>query len=296
MANVSDGHKRLHALQRLAIEDGRREFSARHPSLALPPVVALICAYEEEKNISGVLARVPATACGLPVAALVVVDGGNDATDRVAMDAGAITFVLPENLGHGVALRVGYDLAVRGGARYVVTLDADGQNDPAEMAVLLQPVVDGEVDFVVASRRLGTDETADTYRRAGVVFFAWLMNVLMGTSLTDTSNGYRAFSTAMLADVLPSLEQDQYQTAELLITSLHRGWRVGERAAAWHERASGTSKKGKNLIYGFRYASVVVGTWRRELRSPRRADAARPARTVPFLARVRQVIRALRAR
>jgi len=38
------------------------------------------------------------------------------------------------------------------GAQYVVTLDADGQNDPAEIPVMLQPLVDDEADFVVASR------------------------------------------------------------------------------------------------------------------------------------------------
>jgi glycosyltransferase involved in cell wall biosynthesis len=227
-------------------------------------VVALICAYEEEANLGHVLERVPAKACGLEVTPLVVVDGGEDATDRVAMEAGAVTFVLPVNLGHGMALRVGYDLCVEGGARYVVTLDADGQNDPAEMEDLLQPVVDDEADFVVASRRLGTDTTADRYRKAGVLWFSWLMNRLMGSRLTDTSNGFRALRATMLADVAPHLQQDQYQTAELLITAMSRGWRVAERPTVWHERLSGASKKGGNLIYGLRYATVVLRTWRRE--------------------------------
>ena len=58
----------------------------------------------------------PAKACGLEVTALVVVDGGEDDTAQVARDAGAVTFVFPVNLGHGVALRVGYELCVAGGA------------------------------------------------------------------------------------------------------------------------------------------------------------------------------------
>jgi glycosyltransferase involved in cell wall biosynthesis len=265
--SVSDGRtSRFLALQRLAISLGREEFHTRHPSLALSPVAALICAYEEEDNLGDVLARVPATACGMEVTPVVIVDGGEDATDRVAKGAGAVTFVFPTNLGHGVALRVGYDLCVQGGAQYVVTLDADGQNDPAELEAMLQPLVDDEADFVVASRRLGVDETADRYRRLGVVWFAWLMNRLMGSKLTDTSNGYRALRTSVLADVAPLLEQDQYQTAELLITAMSRGWRVTERPTVWHERASGVSKKGGNLIYGFRYASVVLRTWKRERR------------------------------
>jgi glycosyltransferase involved in cell wall biosynthesis len=265
MSSVSDGRStRLAALQRLAIETGREDFDARHPDLALSPVVALVCAYEEEANLGAVLERVPEKACGLEVTPLVVVDGGDDATDRVAKEAGAVTFVFPTNLGHGVALRVGYDLCVTGGARYVVTLDADGQNDPTEMEAMLQPLVDDEADFVVASRRLGVDETADSYRKLGVKWFSWLMNVLMGSHLTDTSNGYRALRVSMLSDVAPRLEQDQYQTAELLITAMSRGWRVTERPTVWHERASGQSKKGGNLLYGFRYAAVILRTWRRE--------------------------------
>ena len=53
-------------------------------------MVVLICAYEEEQNIGAVLAKVPPEACGLPVTALVVVDGGEDATDKVALAAGAV--------------------------------------------------------------------------------------------------------------------------------------------------------------------------------------------------------------
>jgi glycosyltransferase involved in cell wall biosynthesis len=264
VTSVSDGRFRLGALQRLAVEIGREDFERRHPDVTLSPVVALICAYEEEDNLGDVLSRVPETVCGMAVTPLVVVDGGEDATDRVAKEAGALTFVLPTNLGHGVALRVGYDVCVSGGARYVVTLDADGQNDPAETEGLLRPLVDDEADFVVASRRLGVDETADAYRKAGVIWFSWLVNRFMGSRLTDTSNGFRALRASMLADIAPRLEQDQYQTAELLITAMARGWRVAERPTVWHERRSGVSKKGGNLLYGFRYATVILRTWRRE--------------------------------
>jgi glycosyltransferase involved in cell wall biosynthesis len=258
--------RRVSGLERFAIERALTEYSARYPALKLPPVVALICAYEEGDNIGDVLKAVPAEACGLEVAALVIVDGGTDDTARVALDSGAVTCVFPTNLGHGVALQVGYRLCVDGGARYVVTLDADGQNDPAEIAVMLEPLVAGAADFVVASRRLGIDETRDRVRRAGVVVFAWVTNRLTKAKLSDTSNGYRALTAELLADVVDRLEQRQYQTAELLITAISRGWRVTERPTVWRPRASGTSKKGSNLFFGFRYANVVVQTWLRERR------------------------------
>ncbi len=266
--------RRVAGLERIVIEQALREYSARYPAIKLPPVVALICAYEEADNIGDVLKAVPIEACGLAVAPLVIVDGGEDDTASISLDSGAITCVFPTNLGQGAALRVGYRLCVDGGARYVVTLDADGQNDPTEMAVMLEPLVEGTADFVVASRRLGIDETSDQVRRAGVVVFAWLMNRLTGSNLSDTSNGYRALTAELLADVVDRLEQRQYQTAELLITAISRGWRVTERPTVWRPRASGSSKKGSNLFFGFRYANVVVQTWVRERRG---RIAQRPA-------------------
>jgi glycosyltransferase involved in cell wall biosynthesis len=253
------------------IAQSRRDFDERYPGLKLSPAVGLICAYEEEDNIGPVLAAMPTEACGLPMTTLVVVDGGTDATDKVSLKSGAVTFILSENLGHGYALRVGYALAVELGAQYVVTLDADGQNDPSEIPVMLQPLVDGEADFVLASRVLGRDTTTDRTRKVGVRVFSVILSFIGKTKLTDTSNGYRALRATMLADVVHRLTQSQYQTSELLIVCMKRGWRVTERPTVWLPRTSGTTKKGKNWLFGFRYTRVVLATWWRE-----RKGAVRP--------------------
>ena len=253
---------------RRVIAESRRAFDELYPDLKLSPAVGLICAYEEEDNIGAVLASMPSEACGLAVTTLVVVDGGSDDTERVSLDAGAITFVLTENLGHGYALRVGYALCIELGTQYVVTLDADGQNDPAEIPVMLQPLIDDQADFVVASRVLGRDTTSDSVRKAGVRVFSWIMSAMGRTKLTDTSNGYRALRVSMLEDVAYRLVQPQYQTAELLIIAMQRGWRVTERPTVWRPRASGTTKKGKNWLFGFRYGRVVFGTWWKVRKEP----------------------------
>jgi glycosyltransferase involved in cell wall biosynthesis len=253
---------------RRVIAESRLPFDARYPGLKLSPVVGLICAYEEEANIGAVLAAMPEEACGLALSTLVIVDGGADRTDQASLDAGAITLVLTENLGQGYALRVGYALCRELGAQYVITLDADGQNDPSEIPVMLQPLVDDEADFVVASRRLGHDTTTDRLRKVGVRVFSVLISALGGTKLTDTSNGYRALRATMLDDVAHHLTQSQYQTAELLIVSLKRGWRVAERPTRWLPRTSGTTKKGKNYLFGLRYGRVVLTTWWRERHVP----------------------------
>jgi glycosyltransferase involved in cell wall biosynthesis len=266
MARARARSRRRHdELRALVMSLGRQDFRARHGEPEFGPVVALISSYLEADNIGDVLKAVPARVGDLEVSTLVVVDGGDDGTEDIAVAAGAFVAALPVNMGQGVALKLGYELASAGGARFVVTIDADGQNDPAEMEGLLAPVLADEADFVVASRRLGRDDTTDPVRRAGVVFFASVINAIIGQHLTDTSNGYRALRAELLRDVV--LEQDQYQTAELIISAASRGWRITERPTVWHPRASGESKKGHNVFFALNYARVVVRTWLRERRS-----------------------------
>jgi glycosyltransferase involved in cell wall biosynthesis len=206
------------------------------------------------------------------VSTLVVVDGGTDDTAGVAMKAGVFTCVLPVNLGHGAALRMGYSLAADHGARYVVTLDADGQNDPAELGTMMEPLLDDTADFVIASRRLGVDHTTDRLRQTGVKVYASILNAIVAQQLTDSSNGYRAFKIEVLNDVVPRLVEDQYQTAEVVINCASRGWRITEQPTVWHPRASGTSKKGGNLVFGLQYGRVIGATWLRVTRDKRQRD------------------------
>ncbi|MHB1517022.1 MAG: glycosyltransferase family 2 protein [Acidimicrobiales bacterium] len=254
--------RRRHAeLVGFAVDEARRRFEQDYPGLRFGPVTAVIAAFEEEGNIGDVLTAMPSVVGELEVSTLVIVDGGSDGTARIAIESGATTCVLPVNLGHGVALRLGYELAAAHGARFVVTLDADGQNDPTELESMVLPVIEGEADFVIASRRLGVDQTTDRFRRAGVKVYASLLNAITSQKLTDSSNGYRAFSVELLEDILPHLVQSQYQTAEVVITAASRGWRITERPTVWHPRASGASKKGGNIFFGLQYAKVIATTW-----------------------------------
>ncbi len=269
--------RRRGQLVRFAVDHARQDFEERYGDVRFGPVVALVAAFEEEQNIGAVLKAMPILVGDLEVSTLVVVDGGGDNTAQVAKDAGAFTCVLPVNLGQGAALKLGYQLAAGHGARYVVTLDADGQNDPAEMGTMLQPLLDDEADFVIASRRLGTDQTTDRFRRAGVTLYAGILNTILSEDLTDSSNGYRAFTIELLDDVAPRLVQDQYQTSEVVITASSRHWRITERPTVWHPRASGTSKKGGNLFFGLQYARVIAATWLRATRAARHDGDGRAA-------------------
>jgi glycosyltransferase involved in cell wall biosynthesis len=248
-----------------AVSDGGRDaFVAAHPGATFAPVVVVIAALDEEPSIGATLAEIPPAACGLDVDVLVVDDGSSDATAAVAQAAGAHVVRLERNVGHGVALRTGYGLAARLGGRFIVTLDADGQWNPAELESVLEPVARDEADFVIGSRVLGAAETDDALRQTGVHVFAWLVRLLTGVPVTDTSSGFRALRVEVTQTV--PQHQMQYQTSELLIGAIARGYRIAERPIVMRKRFAGESKKGHNLLYGARYARVILGTAWRERR------------------------------
>jgi glycosyltransferase involved in cell wall biosynthesis len=254
-----------------------RAFTDQYGSRAtqLPPVAVVIAAYNEEGAIGPVIEALPASVCGLAVAKIVVSDGAVDGTVKDAEAAGALVCDVPVNRGQGAALRLGYRLAREGGAQYIVTTDADGQYNPAEIERLLEPILAGEADFVTGSRRLGSEESRDPVRRLGVRVFAVTISALTGQRISDTTFGLRAMRAEVTGAVL--LEQPQYQAAELLIGVITHGYRVVERPATIHKRQVGKSKKGNNMFYGLRFAGVVGGTWMRERQRRTRGSVGRPA-------------------
>ncbi|SDJ96567.1 glycosyltransferase family 2 protein [Nonomuraea jiangxiensis] len=239
------------------------EFTSQYGS-DLPPIAIVIAAYNEENGIGKALGGIPAVIDGMETATIVVVDGSTDRTAAEAREAGAMVCDVPVNRGQGAALRLGYRLAREGGARYIVTTDADGQYDPDDIKRVLAPVLRGEADFATGSRVLGRQETYDRVRRLGVHVFAWMISRMTGQRITDTSFGLRAMRAEVTGAV--TLNQPQYQSSELLIGVISHGFRVVEVPATMRLRAAGSTKKGGNLVYGYRYSRVVVGTWLRERR------------------------------
>jgi glycosyltransferase involved in cell wall biosynthesis len=242
-------------------------FLERFPGVAFAPIVVIIPAYNESACIGTVLPAVPRTIAGLGTDTLLVDDGSSDRTSEVAREHGVYVARMSKNSGQGSALRVGYRLAREHGARFIVTLDADGQWDPAEIEPLVEALVRDEADLVLGSRILGRAETDDSVRRAGVHVFARFLRLVTRLPITDTSTGIRAMR-AELSAAVPQKEP-QYQASELLIGAIYRGFRVAERPVVMRKRVAGTSKKGHNLMYGLRYGRVVLRTWWRESRAAR---------------------------
>lgn len=224
-------------------------------------VAVVIPAFNEAPHIAQVIAALPTEALGLPVRPIVIDDGSSDETSECASAAGAPTVRLPMNRGGGAALRTGYSLALSTGARVVVTMDADGQHQPAELSRLIGPILAGEADVVSGSRVRGAADPNHPVRELGVRIFAWLLSLLTASHVTDPSCGYRAVRT----DALRKLElyQDQFHVAEFLLEASKRKLVMREVPITITSRISGTSKKGPHLRYGLGFANALLRAWLR---------------------------------
>lgn len=231
---------------------------------SLPPgprILVVMPAYNEEDNVGAVVHAMPEDLDGYPVVPLVIDDASEDATSAVARDAGALVARLPIRRGGGLALRVGYELALRLDAAIVVTMDSDGQHVPEEMSLLVKPILEDQADMVNGSRVLGEFERESLIRHIGVHFFSWLVTLLTGSRVTDVSNGYRATRVDILRRLV--LDQDQFWTSELLIEGMRHRLRIREVPITVRARASGASKKPKSAKYAWKFTKAIVQTWLR---------------------------------
>lgn len=153
-------------------------------------VFVVVPAYNEAPSVGGVVTALHA----LYPNVVVVDDGSSDDTGETARRAGAMVLRHVINRGQGAAIQTGIEFALRAGAGCVVTFDADGQHDPADIERLLLPVVRGECDVALGSRFLGQAEGITAMRRLTLQMGVWFTWLTSGVRLTDAHNGLRAFS------------------------------------------------------------------------------------------------------
>ena len=161
-------------------------------------ILALIPGYQEGPRIAVVVegARVH-----LPV--VVVDDGSTDDTAAQAEAAGATVLRLRPNAGKGVAIRMGFRYALDRGAVAVVTLDADGQHDPAEIPTFLAAFEAGRPELVLGRRDFGS---MPPVRRLSNTLGGWVFSAAVGRRVADNQSGYRLIGRRLMTALLDSDE------------------------------------------------------------------------------------------
>ncbi|MCX7819333.1 MAG: glycosyltransferase family 2 protein [Kiritimatiellae bacterium] len=228
---------------------------------APPRYVAVIPAYAEEERIGPVVAA--ARAHGVHV--LVVDDGSPDRTAEVARAAGAEVIRHPENRGKGQALQTGFRRAAELGCEAVITLDGDGQHDPAEIPRFIEAYERTRIPVLIGNR-MWDCRGMPLVRRLTNRFMSWLLSREMRRYLPDTQCGYRLFRTDLLRFV--ETESDRFAAeSEILLRLAARGLRMDSVRIRTIYR--GERSKIRPLADTIRFC--------RMLRRWRRARAAPPA-------------------
>ena len=220
--------------------------------MSRPRTVAIVPAFNEAGTVGAVVAEIRAFDPGIDV--LVVDDASADATGAAAAGAGATVVRLPFNLGIGGAVQTGFKYALERGYERAVRLDGDGQHVAAELAKLLGPLERGEADVVVGSRfaAAGATYRAPLLRRLGIRLFAWLVSVLGGQRVTDTTSGFQAIDRAGIALFAERYPHD-YPEVEATLVALRSGLRLLQVPVEMREREAGASS-----ITALRSAYYVV--------------------------------------
>ena len=250
-----------HDVHRLVRALAQRELDpSEHPDLKDADICVIIPAYNESATIRAVLENLPREVAGLRVAHLVVDDGSSDETAAIARELGPVV-VHPINRGQGAALLTGYELAARAGVKIIAITDADGQTVPEELERLVQPIIDGEADFVNGSRVLGNYEPDSRVRALGVSVLSRVASVLTTTRVTDVSSPFRAFRAEAVERL--HLLQPQFQASELLIEAVRKGLRYREVPITMRRRQGGESRKPGSVGYAWGFVKAMMGTWLR---------------------------------
>lgn len=231
------------------------------PSLiGFPNTLIVIPAFNEEKNIGGVLDGIRRCAPQIPV--LVVNDGSRDATAQVSREHGAKVISLPFNSGYGVTLQTGFIFALKNGYTTVVQMDADGQHDPRYIVDMLQKIRTENLDVVIGSRFLGDNKYKATFlKRIGMFIFGTLASFFCGQKISDPTSGYQALKGKAIRFVASEYYPPDYPDADFIIM-LHRyGFTTREIPVTMHPSPGNKSMHSghKTVYYVFKmFLSIIV--------------------------------------
>ncbi len=155
----------------------------------------------------------------LPV--LVVDDGSTDETAAFARDAGADVFLQRPNQGKGAALLAGFAIALKQGCQAVITLDADGQHDPAEIPAFIAAFQAQHADLVIGQRDFSQ---MPPVRRFANTMGAALFSRALGQPVPDNQSGFRLISRRMMESLMEAKERGFEFELEMIVACAQEGF------------------------------------------------------------------------
>ena len=150
----------------------------------------------EEDTLPQTLADLPREIPGISsIEYLVIDDGSTDRTVEVAKQCGAHHVLrLCSNRGLATVFRMGVDYALAHGADIIVNTDGDNQYRGADIALLVQPIIDGRSDLVVGCRPIIDHPEFGVVKKTLQLCGSAVLRLISQTTVRDAPSGFRAFS------------------------------------------------------------------------------------------------------
>jgi glycosyltransferase involved in cell wall biosynthesis len=179
----------------------------------------VIAAYNEQDSISSVVKGLLHFDDSLRI--VVVDDGSSDETIKAACQFNVTVLRHPVNLGQGAALATGIEYALKNNADIIITFDADGQMDPADIPGMVRQIAENGYDAVLGSRFLGVKaENMPPAKKITLTLATILTRLTTGLKITDTHNGFRAFSSQAAAKI--RIKQNRMAHASEILSEIDR--------------------------------------------------------------------------
>ena len=158
-------------------------------------IIQIPCLNEAE-TLPQTLRDLPSSIPGIDrIEILVIDDGSRDDTVGVARAHGVQHVIrFRRNKGLAAAFRAGIDASIKLGADYIVNTDADNQYVGADVALLVQPLLDGRADIVIGDRNIQALQHLTPRRKRLQAIGSWVVRQVSGTQVPDTTSGFRAYT------------------------------------------------------------------------------------------------------
>lgn len=217
-------------------------------------IAIIIPTLNEEEALHHLLPEIPP---GAACWTIVVDNGSTDNTADIARAGGAIVVSEPQR-GYGRACWKGFITACELGADIVVFLDGDGSDDPADLGLMLTPLLECQADLVIGSRVTKRSETEATplQARLGNWLVSRLINRLYNTSLHDIGSFRAAKYTTIQR--LHMREMTFGWPVEMLVKAARAGFRIVEQPIHYRQRSHGRSKVAGTMIGSFKAAYYML--------------------------------------
>ncbi len=195
-------------------------------------VSVIIPAFNEAEMIGDVIRRITALYPGYEI--LVINDGSTDDTGRVAVDAGAVVYSHPYNIGNGAAIKSGIRIA---SGDILVFMDGDGQHSPEDIRTLLAHFPD--YDMVVGAR--GKGHHASLIRALGNRIYNRFASYVAKFQVMDLTSGFRAIKAELARNLLYLLPNTYSYPTTMTLGVLRSGRSVKYTPVHFRKRSKGKS-------------------------------------------------------